>query len=110
MFVLAGLGDHIVRQISRKVVDSGNEVRFRGGGTEWMCSGSGLCEQGGQRVLVGRSTLAPDGRNIGSLAGGFLGDSLYQLAGGGGPKSCDPGVEGHPASAQVNARVLQQGF
>ena len=32
MFVLAGLGDHIVRQISRKVVDSGNEVRFRGGG------------------------------------------------------------------------------
>ena len=73
MFVLAGLGDHIVRQISRKVVDSGNEVRFRGGGTEWMCSGSELCEQGGQWVLVGRSTLAPDGRNIGSSGGGIFG-------------------------------------
>ena len=69
----SGLGHHIVRQISRKVVDSGNEVRFRGGGTEWMCSGSGLCEQGGQRVLVGRSTLAPDGRNIGSSGGGIFG-------------------------------------
>ena len=33
----------------------------------------------------------------------------YQLAGGI-PKLGDLGVEGHPASAQVNARVLQQGF
>ena len=38
----------------------------------------------------------------------LAGEVLYQLAGASGPKSCDPGDEGHRASAQVNARVLQQ--
>ena len=72
--------------------------------------GRGYVNKEGKGFWLGdRRSRRMDGTS-GRLAGGFLGDSLYQLAGGGGPKSCDPGVEGHPASAQVNARVLQQGF
>ena len=42
---------------------------------------------------------------------GFLGGIHFTcLLAGGIPKLGDLGVEGHPASAQVNARVLQQGF
>ena len=41
---------------------------------------------------------------------GFLGGIHFTcLLAGGIPKLGDLGVEGHPASAQVNARVLQQG-
>ena len=76
VLVLAGLGERIVRWISRKVGDSGNKVRFRGGGAEWRCGGAGLCEQRGPRVLVGRWALAPDGRNSGSSGGGIFGGSI----------------------------------
>ena len=75
-----------------------------------MCGGVGLGEQGGQRARVGQSVFAPDGHNSGSFGVGFLGGFIVPACWRGGPKSCDPGVEGHPASAQVNARVLQQGF
>ena len=50
------------------------------------------------------------GTTAGRLAWVFLGGFIVPACWRGGPKSCDPGVEGHPASAQVNARVLQQGF
>jgi hypothetical protein len=50
---------------------------------------------------------------MGSTAGrlaGFLGGIHFNcLLAGGIPKLGDLGVEGHPASAQVNTRVLQQG-
>ena len=49
--------------------------------------------------------------NLCSPHQGFLGGIHFTcLLAGGIPKLGDLGVEGHPASAQVNARVLQQGF
>jgi hypothetical protein len=36
--------------------------------------------------------------------GGFIVPACWRC----GPKACDPDVEGRPASAQVNARVLEE--
>ena len=71
----------------------------------------GLGEQGGQRARVRQLVVAPDGQYSGSFGGvSWGGIHLTCLLAGGIPKLDDLGVEGHPASAQVNARVLQQGF
>ena len=87
-------------------MDSGSEVGSCDGARSGCAVGWGWGNKEDNGLGLGDRCSHQMDATAGRLAWGFWGDSLYLLAGGVG----DPGVEGHPASAQVNARVLQQGF
>ena len=75
-----------------------------------MCGGVGLGEQEDNGLRFGNWWSHWMGSTW-VVWWGFLGGIHFTcLLAGGIPKLGDLGVEGHPSSAQVNARVLQQGF